>query len=80
MFPDTFSLLSCLNNEDSLRQGEKAMKYTQEYVSSRIGEKGYLDLVAIFLTLGFNNVNEVPEALWEGAVRMYEEQMFRRAA
>ncbi len=56
------------------------MKYTQEYVSSRIGEKGYLDLVAIFLTLGFDNVNEVPEALWEGAVRMYEEQMFRRAA
>ncbi len=56
------------------------MRYTHEYVASRIGEKGYLDLVAIFLTLGFENVNEVPEALWEGAVRLYEEQLFRDAA
>ncbi len=56
------------------------MKYTQSYVSSRIGEKGYLDLVAIFLALGFDNVNEVPEPIWEGAVRIYEEQLFRDAA
>ncbi len=56
------------------------MKYTQAYVSSRIGKKGYLDLVAAFLALGFENVNEVPEAIWEGAVRTYEELLFRDAA
>ncbi len=56
------------------------MKYTYQHIVSRIGEKGYLELVAMFLTLGFENVNDVPDVLWESAVRMYEEEMFRKAA
>ena len=56
------------------------MKYTYEHVASRIGDKGYLDLVAVFLSMGFENVNDVPEILWATAVSLYEEDMFRNAA
>lgn len=56
------------------------LKRLHEQIVSRIGEKGYLELVALFLTLGFENVNDVPDFLWESAVRMYEEEMFRKAA
>ncbi len=56
------------------------MKFTYEHIVSRIGEKGYLDLVAVFLSLGFENVHDVPEALWSAAVALYEENMFRDVA
>lgn len=54
--------------------------HKQEQIVSRIGEKGYLDLVAVFLALGFENINDVPESLWDMAVRLYEENLFRQAA
>ena len=54
--------------------------HKQEQIVSRIGEKGYLDLVAVFLALGFENINDVPEGLWDMAVRLYEENLFRQAA
>ncbi len=56
------------------------MKFTHEHIISRIGEKGYLDLVAVFLSLGFKNVQDVPEALWKAAVALYEQNMFRDVA
>jgi hypothetical protein len=56
------------------------MKYTQEYIASRIGDRGYLDLVAVFLSLGFQNVHDVPDIIWATAVALYEENMFRDAA
>ncbi len=56
------------------------MKYDHEHIVSRIGEKGYLDLVAVFLSLGFENVHDVPEALWSAAVALYEQNMFRDVA
>lgn len=57
-----------------------SMMKRQERIVSRIGEKGYLELVAVFLALGFENINDVPETLWEAAVRSYEENLFRNAA
>ncbi len=56
------------------------MQHKQEHIVSRIGEKGYLELVSVFLALGFENINDVPEVLWEAAVRAYEENLFREAA
>ncbi len=56
------------------------MKYTHEYIVTRIGESGYLELVSVFLTLGFENVDQVPDMLWEAAVRMYEENDESKAA
>jgi hypothetical protein len=52
----------------------------QEHIVSRIGEKGYLELVAVFCALGFDNINDVPEGLWDMAVRLYEEKLFGQAA
>jgi hypothetical protein len=59
---------------------ERIMRYDQEQTVSRIGEKGYLDLVAIFFSIGFKNINDVPDDLWNVAVHSYEEQLFRRSA
>ena len=56
------------------------MRYSQEQTVSRIGAKGYLDVVAVFLSLGFNNINDVPDDLWNIAVHSYEEKLFRKAA
>jgi hypothetical protein len=56
------------------------MKYTYDYIISRVGEKGYLDLVAVFQSIGFVNVHDVPDTLWAAAVTLYEERLFRDAA
>jgi hypothetical protein len=56
------------------------MKYTYDYIVSRIGDKGYLDLVAVLHTLGFKNIHEVPDIIWATAVALYEENMFKDAA
>jgi hypothetical protein len=62
-----------------VRQGAN-MRYNLEQIVSRIGEKGYLEIVAVFLSLGFKNVNDVPDDLWNIAVHSYEEKLFRQAA
>jgi hypothetical protein len=56
------------------------MRYSREQTVSRIGEKGYLDVVAVFLSLGFRNINDVPDDLWNAAVHSYEQEFFRRQA
>jgi hypothetical protein len=61
-------------------RGGASMRYRQEQTESRIGEKGYLDVVAVFFSLGYMNINDVPDDLWNIAVHSYEEKLFRRAA
>jgi hypothetical protein len=56
------------------------MKYTYKYIINRIGDKGYLDLVAVFLSMGFENVHDVPDFMWATAVALYEKNMFKDAA
>lgn len=56
------------------------MKYTRESIAARIGDRGYLDLVSIFLAMGFENIHDVPEMLWAVAVQIYEKKMFENAA
>ncbi len=54
--------------------------YDHDHVVERIGAKGYLDLIAFFLSLGYQNIHDVPEIMWEAAVHAYEEKLFKAAA
>lgn len=56
------------------------MQFTRERVAARIGNKGYLDLVALFFSLGFKNIHDVPDSVWSQALVLYEQKMFRSAA
>ncbi len=56
------------------------MIYTYDYIVSMIGRQGYLDLAAVFLALGFENIHDVPDVLWEAAIKAYEENALKRVA
>mgnify|MGYP000082088287 CR=1 FL=1 len=56
------------------------MKYTYDYIVGIVGRQGYLDLAAVFLALGFENIQDVPDALWEVAIRAYEESFMKKVA